>query len=242
MPKVFHRSILHPRTLIPVAAGALFVFLALAISTGRDFGIDRTLILMMRQADDPSEPLGPAWFREAVRDMTAFGSMTGLGLITIAATLTLWLCRFRHLAIGLVVAVLGATAISNILKTLVGRERPDIVEHTALTFTASFPSGHAFISAVTYLCIAGFVGLASRREDIGRLCVWLAWIMLLLVGLSRLYLGVHWPTDVLGGWALGVAWSSIAVAYLGRRMAKADPEPRGVRSAHVHGGVDAEIR
>jgi len=139
------------------------------------------------------------------------------------ATLSLWLCGFRHLAIGLVVSLLAALLASNGLKIVIGRERPDVVTHAALTFTASFPSGHAFLSAVTLLSIAGFVGLASRREDIKRLCIVLAWVMIVLIGLSRIYLGVHWPTDVIGGWCLGIAWSSIAIAWLGRKMAASDP-------------------
>ncbi len=76
---------------------------------------------------------------------------------------------------------------------------------------------------MTLLCIAGFVGIASKREDMARLCLILAWVLIVLIGLSRVYLGVHWPTDVIAGWCLGIAWSSVAVAWLGRMMAKAEP-------------------
>jgi undecaprenyl-diphosphatase len=109
-----------------------------------------------------------------------------------------------------------------VLKVAIGRERPEIVEHAALTFTASFPSGHAFLSAVVLLSIAGFVGVASRRADIARVCLWAAWILIVAIGVSRVYLGVHWPSDVLGGWCLGVAWSSLAMAWLGRMAARAE--------------------
>ncbi len=211
-----------PRVLFPVAAGFAFLGLALFIASGHSFAFDRTIVLFFRETGDPASPIGPAWLQEAVRDMTAFGSFVGLGLMTIAASLSLWICRHRPLAIGLALSVIAATLASTGLKILIGRDRPDIVEHAALTFTASFPSGHAFLSAVTLLSIAGFVGLASRREDIARLCVWLAWVMIGLIGLSRIYLGVHWPTDVIGGWCLGIAWSSLSVAILGRRMARAE--------------------
>jgi undecaprenyl-diphosphatase len=214
--------LLQPRILIPVAAAFVFLALALFIASGRSFAFDRSIVLLFREAGDPSMPVGPAWLREAVRDITAFGSTVGLGMMTIAAGLTLWLCRHRHLAVGLVLTVTGATAVSTVLKTLIGRDRPDIVEHAALTFTASFPSGHAFLSAVTLLSIAGFVGLAARRDDITRLCLVLAWGMIVMIGMSRIYLGVHWPTDVIGGWCLGIAWSSLSVAILGRRMARAE--------------------
>lgn len=227
---------LNPRLLVPLAAASAFLGLALFIASGRSFAFDTSLMLLFRDSADPSVPIGPPWLREAMRDVTALGSFVGLGLMTIAASLTLWLCGYRHLAIGLAVSVLAATAVSTGLKILVGRERPDIVEHTALTFTASFPSGHAFLSAVTMLSIAGFVGLASHRADIARLCIVLAWVMIVLIGISRVYLGVHWPTDVLAGWCLGVAWSSIAIAWLGRRMAAADPPELPVgRSSPVRG-------
>jgi undecaprenyl-diphosphatase len=220
-------SLLKPRFLIPVAAAFAFLGLALFIASGRSFAFDRSLVLLFRESDDLSMPLGPAWFREAMRDVTALGSFVGLGMMTIAASLTLWLCRYRHLSIGLAITVISATLVSTGLKILIGRDRPDIVEHAALTFTASFPSGHAFLSAVTMLSIAGFIGLASHRDDIARLCIWLAWVMIVLIGVSRVYLGVHWPTDVIGGWCLGIAWSSLAVALLGRKMAAADPPDAG---------------
>jgi undecaprenyl-diphosphatase len=214
--------LLQPRILIPVAAACVFLALALFIASGRSFAFDRSIVLLFREAGDPSIPIGPAWLREAVRDVTAFGSTVGLGMMTIAASLTLWFCRHRHLAVGLALTVIGATAVSTVLKILIGRDRPDIVEHAALTFTASFPSGHAFLSAVTLLSIAGFVGLAARRDDITRLCLGLAWAMIVMIGVSRIYLGVHWPTDVIGGWCLGIAWSSLSVALLGRWMARAE--------------------
>jgi len=214
--------LLQPRILIPLAAAFAFLGLALFIASGRSFAFDRSLVLLFREAGNPSVPIGPAWLREAMRDVTALGSFTGLGLMTIVASLTLWLCRHRPLAIGLVLTVVSATVVSTWLKIWIGRDRPDIVEHAALTFTASFPSGHAFLSAATLLSIAGFVGLAARRDDITRLCIALAWLMVVVIGISRVYLGVHWPTDVIGGWCLGIAWSGLAVGLLERRMARAE--------------------
>lgn len=212
-----------PRILVPAAAALIFLGLALLIVSGRSFSLDTTLIMLFRAADNPAVPMGPAWFHEAVRDMTALGSFVGLFFMALTATLALWLCGYRHLAIGLVVSLVAAFLASTALKIAVARPRPDIVEHAALTFTASFPSGHAFLSAATLLTIASFVGLASRRADIARFCMIMAVIIAGLIGLSRIYLGVHWPTDVLGGWCLGIVWSSVATAWLGRRMVAADP-------------------
>ncbi len=214
---------LHPRILAPAAAALIFLWLVLLIASGRSFSLDTTLIMLFRVADNPAVPLGPAWFHEAVRDMTALGSFVGLFFMALTATLALWLCGYRHLAIGLVISLAAAFLASTGLKIAIARQRPDIVEHAALTFTASFPSGHAFLSAATLLTIASFVGLASRRADIARFCMAMAVIITGLIGLSRVYLGVHWPSDVLGGWCLGIVWSSVATAWLGRSMAASDP-------------------
>lgn len=207
------------RFLLPLVAACAFLGLAIFIASGNRFAFDTGLVLMLRESGNPSLPLGPPWLREAVRDVTALGSFSGLGLMMITASLVLWQCRHPRLAVGLLVSVLAATLASTWLKVLIGRERPDIVEHVALTFTASFPSGHAFLSAVTLLCIAGFVGLAVKRHRITRLCYIIAWGVIVLIGVSRIYLGVHWPTDVLAGWLLGLTWASLSVAWLGRSMA-----------------------
>lgn len=222
---------LKPHILVPTAAAFAFIGLAVFIASGHSFAFDTTLVLLLRHANDPSTPLGPAWLREAMRDLTALGSFVGLGFMTITAGLTLWFCNHRRLAVGLAINILAAVLASTVLKILIGRERPDIVEHAALTFTASFPSGHAFLSAVTLLSIAGFVGLAARRNDITRLCMVLAWVMIVLIGFSRIYLGVHWPTDVIAGWCLGITWSSLAIAWLGRGMAAAEIRPQEMRTA-----------
>lgn len=225
--------LLRPRFLLPVAAIFTFLGLAFYVASDGSSAVDSALVMLFRDPANPSVPLGPAWFREVMRDVTALGSFVGLGTATVIAALTLRLCGHRPLAVGLLVSVLAATAASTLLKLAFGRERPDIVEHAALTFTASFPSGHAFLAAVVLLSIASFVGIASRRADIARLCLWVAWILIVAIGLSRIYLGVHWPSDVLGGWCLGVAWSSLATFLIGRLAARAEADlaravaPRG---------------
>jgi undecaprenyl-diphosphatase len=223
--------LLQPRFLLPTAAAFGFLGLAIFVVAGRDFAFDTRLVMLFRDAADPSTPLGPAWFREMMRDVTALGSFVALGTMTVVAALTLRLCGHWRLALGLIVTVLSAVAASTLLKIGIGRERPDIVEHAALTFTASFPSGHAFLSAVVLLGIAGFVGIASRRADISRICLWVAWLLIIAIGVSRIYLGVHWPSDVLGGWCLGITWSSVAVAWLGRLAAGAEARQAGVAGA-----------
>ncbi|GAU81143.1 phosphatase PAP2 family protein [Bosea sp. BIWAKO-01] len=222
---------LHPRILVPLAAAFAFLGLTLFIMSGRTFAFDPGLILLFRQAGDPATPIGPQWLTEMMRDISGLGSFVGLGFMTLAATLALWLAGYRRLAIALVVNVVLATLVSTLLKIGIGRARPDVVEPSAIVFTASFPSGHAFLSAVVLLGIAGFIGLASRHRDITRLSIGLAWVLMLLIGVSRIYLGVHWPSDVLAGWCLGIAWSSLSLALAGQGMARAEPASAGTPSA-----------
>ncbi|MGO4739370.1 phosphatase PAP2 family protein [Bosea sp. 2KB_26] len=221
----------HPRILVPVAAAFAFLGLTLFILSGRTFAFDTGLILLFRQAGDPAAPIGPHWLPEMMRDISGLGSFVGLGFMTLAATLALWLAGYRRLANALIVNVVLATLVSTMLKIGIGRARPDIVEPTAIVFTASFPSGHAFLSAVVLLGIAGFIGLASQHRDITRLSVGLAWVLLLLIGVSRIYLGVHWPSDVLAGWCLGIAWSSLSLALAGQGTTKSEPASGGAPSA-----------
>ena len=177
--------LLQPRFLLPVAATFGFIGLAFYVASDGSSALDSALVMLFRDSANPSLPLGPAWFREMMRDLTALGSFVGLGIATVIATLTLRLCGHRTLAFGLVLNVLAAVAASTLLKLAFGRERPDIVEHAALTFTASFPSGHAFLAAVVLLSIASFAGIASRRADIARLCLWVAWTLIIAIGVSR---------------------------------------------------------
>lgn len=208
--------VLQPRILLPVVAALVFAGLAFVVLSGRDLSFDRSVLLLFRAPSDLATPLGPPWLREAMRDLTSLGSFAVLGTMLAVAALMLRACGYGRLAAGLLASVLGAMLISTLLKIGIGRERPDIVEHAARTFTASFPSGHAFLSTVVLNGIAGFVGLASGRADIARLCVLIAWALIVTIGVSRIYLGVHWPSDVLGGWCLGLAWSSLAVALVAR--------------------------
>ena len=220
--------LLQPRFILPVAAACGFVGLAFYAVSDGSASLDSALVMLFRDPANPSLPIGPAWFREMMRDLTALGSFIGLGIATVIATLTLRLCGHRTLAFGLVLNILAAVVASTLLKIGIGRERPDIVEHAALTFTASFPSGHAFLAAVVLLSIASFTGIASRRADIARLCLWVAWALIIAIGVSRIYLGVHWPSDVLGGWCLGVAWSSLATFLIGGLAARTEVSLSGV--------------
>lgn len=192
-----------------LAAGALYAFsvIADAVSEGETAHLDRVIMLALRDPADPTQPLGPRWLREAARDVTALGGTTVLTFVTLGITGFLALSGRRATALLVLASVGGGTILSNTLKTLFNRARPDIVPHAMEVYTQSFPSGHSMLSAVTWLTLGALVARAEPRRRVKTYVIAMAILTTLAVGISRVYLGVHWPTDVLGGWTLGAGWA-----------------------------------
>jgi len=221
---LFHlaRQELGPLVALLAAAVLIFSFgyLAVEVLEGDTAAFDRAVVLALRTSGNPADPLGPAWLEEMGRDVTALGSFAFLGFLFLSVLGYLILIRKRSAAILVTVAVIGGTAVSTLLKLGIDRARPDLFPSTARVFTASFPSGHATLSAVTFLTLGA---LLARMHAEGRIKIYfmvLAVILTVFVGLSRLYLGVHYPTDVLAGWAVGAAWAIvcwIAAVWLQKR-------------------------
>jgi undecaprenyl-diphosphatase len=103
----------------------------------------------------------------------------------------------------------GGELVSTVLKLFYHRPRPDLVPHGMEVFTASFPSGHAMMSAIAYLTLAILMARVDRNPRVKALVLSLGVSITLLVGISRIYLGVHWPSDVVAGWCVGAAWASL---------------------------------
>lgn len=210
-----------------IGAG-LFAFVKLAgeVREGETHAFDERILLALRSPLDRADPIGPAWLKQVMTDLTSLGGFTVLTLITVAAILYLVMDGKRGAALLLAVAIGGGTLISSLLKIGFDRPRPDLVAHLVDVKTLSFPSGHAMLSAVTYLTLGVLLARLSPRRAVKAYVVAVAVIITLLVGSSRVYLGVHWPTDVLGGWCLGAAWAllcwSVAV-WLQRRGAVEQP-------------------
>jgi len=188
---------------------------------------DTEIMLAFRQAGQPDVPIGPAWLEGAVRDITSLGSTSVLVLVTTAVIIYLLLIRRPATALLMFVAVAGGQVLSSLLKFEVDRPRPDLVSHLVNETSLSFPSGHAMLSAVTYLTLGSMAArfLPGRTTKI--FVLGLAILTTLLVGASRVYLGVHWPSDVLAGWCAGFAWAMLcwlAARFLQRRHAVADSE------------------
>ncbi len=194
--------------MLAVAAG-LFAFaeLAEAVVEGDTRAFDEFLLLGLRSAADPSDPLGPRWLEEMMRDFTALGGTGVLSAVTLAVVGFLSLTRKRHAAATVAVAVLGGLLLSQALKWGFARPRPDLVPHGQTVYTQSFPSGHAMLSAVVYLTLGALLARTQPRRRVKLYFLAVAGVLTVVVGVSRVYLGVHWPTDVLAGWTVGAGWA-----------------------------------
>lgn len=179
---------------------------------GGDF--DRKLLLSLRNPGDPADPLGSAQLEEAVRDITALGSFTVLTLVTLAAVGFLTVLKRYGEAGTIAFAAIGGQALSETLKAYFDRPRPDFVAHIVETTSASFPSGHAMMSAAIYLSLGAMLARVQTKRRLKTYIHVIAVLITVLVGMSRVYLGVHYPTDVLGGWCLGAAWAILCWSVL----------------------------
>ncbi len=194
-----------------VVAGGLWGFVELmeVARAGTPRSFDADILLAFRQAGQPNVPVGPLWLEGAMRDITSLGSASVLVLITTATIIYFLLVRRWATALLIFVAVAGGQVLSSLLKVGIDRPRPELVSHLVTETSLSFPSGHAMLSAVTYLTLGSLAArfLPGRVAKVYVLS--LSVLVAVLVGVSRIYLGVHWPSDVLAGWCAGFAWAML---------------------------------
>jgi undecaprenyl-diphosphatase len=195
--------------LIPAVLLFAFIKLASEVIEGETLAFDKAILLALRNSNDTADPIGPPWLEAVMRDLTALGSTVVLTIITLAIAGFLFVTYRRILSLLLVLSVSLGTVISNTLKFMLARPRPDFIAHSIDVYTLSFPSGHAMLSAVTYLTIGALVARDQLSIRVKTYILSVAMLLSLLVGISRVYLGVHYPTDVLAGWAIGCAWASL---------------------------------
>ncbi|MCC7198335.1 MAG: phosphatase PAP2 family protein [Gammaproteobacteria bacterium] len=184
-----------------------FVEVAEDVVEGDSAAFDQAVLLTLRGQDDPALRIGPVWLESLARDVTALGSTTVLGLLVTFVAIFLLLAGRRWNALFVPLAAAGGALASATLKMAFARPRPDLVPHGDYVVSASFPSGHAMLSAVVYLTLGTLLArvVHTRAQKVYVMLV--AGFLTTAVGLSRIYLGVHWPTDVLAGWMAGAAWA-----------------------------------
>ena len=173
--------------------------------------LDRTILLALRTPGDLGNPVGPPWMEEMGRDLTALGGVAVLGLTTVVVAVYFLLRRDWAQGIYILVTVGGGIAISSLAKDFFGRPRPDLVPYGSIVHTASFPSGHSMMAAVAYLTLGVLIARLQPRLMLKVYTLSVAVLLTVLVGISRVYMGVHWPTDVLAGWLAGGAWAMVCV-------------------------------
>ena len=191
-----------------VAAALAFAKLGGEVLEGETHSFDQATLLALRVPGSPQTPIGPGWLAEAARDLTALGSTAVITYVLGAGAGYLLLCGKRGAALVAIGAVGSGAALSSLLKLGFDRPRPEFVPPGMDVHTASFPSGHTMLSAVTYLTLGALLMRADGHRRMTAYILALAVMTTLLVGMSRIFLGVHWPTDVLGGWAAGAAWAA----------------------------------
>lgn len=214
---------------IAIGSGLILAFLGIAdeMLEGETEAFDRAILMLFRDPANMDTTIGPAWLHEMVRDITSLGSFALLGLIVGSVCIFLVLARMRAEALLVIASVLGGTVLSTLLKMGYNRPRPDLATMSQ-QFTASFPSGHAMLSAVTFLTLGALLSRLAPTRALRIFSIGAAIFLTLLVGTSRLYMGVHYPSDVLAGWCLGAAWAllcSSAAELLQRRGAIVPGDP-----------------
>jgi len=215
-----------------------------AAGDGRLQKFERSLMLNLRQPDNPAEPRGPHWLEQTAIDWTSLGGIPILSLLIVLSISYLLLVRRPRAAAFVLGATSGGIALSFYLKTVANRARPDFLEHLANVATSSFPSAHAMASAIVYLTLGTLLARSAQSRREKRFFLWTAYFLTLAVGLTRVYLGVHYPTDVIAGWVVGILWAMIcltvmvrlekrrALRSVGKNERSTEPNTRSEVNAH----------
>lgn len=197
-----------PAVLLVIAGGLwLFAQISDEINEGETHELDRSILLAMREPGNPADPIGSVKIEEMGRDLTALGGFTILTGLTICSVAIALAMKKPRIAAIIAVAITGGMFLMTFMKRGFDRARPDLVPHGVEVTNASFPSGHATMAAVVYLTLGLLLARTQTMRPVRTLLIALSVIITVLVGVSRVYLGVHWPTDVLAGWTLGAAWA-----------------------------------
>jgi undecaprenyl-diphosphatase len=180
-----------------------FVELLDEVKEGDTRHFDEWMIRTLREHE------GPPWLQEVGRDFTALGGVAVLCLVTAAVAGSLLLRRMYGAMWLVLIATTGGLVLSTVLKHFIDRDRPQLVEHRWVVYTSSFLSGRSMVSAVVYLTLGSLLARIMPGRLLKLYFLFVAMALTFLVGVSRVYLGVHWPTDVLAGWCGGLVWALV---------------------------------
>lgn len=208
--------------------GSVLLFVAVTdeVREGEVENTERQWMRALRLPDDPSIPIGPRWLQHVGLDISALGGGAVLTLMTLLVIGYLLIERRFHAVVFLLFAALGGLALNKSLKVLFGRERPDIVPHLSEVSSASYPSGHSMLSSIIYLTLGVMLARSVQSRTLKIYFVSAALGLSFFIGLSRVYLGVHYPTDVVAGWAAGTGYAMVCAlaAYWLQNRGTVEPE------------------
>lgn len=201
-----------PLILISLFAASAYAFITIAseVRENETQAIDEFILLSLRVPANPAVPLGPPWLFQAIHDLSALGGWTVLTILTLAVCGYLGIRRKGRMLAFFLCSVVGGTVAMSVLKLLFSRPRPSIVPHLTIVANASFPSGHSMLSAIVYLTLGAILGRATTDLWLRVYYLVIACSLSLLIGVSRIYLGVHYPSDVVAGWCAAVMWGTVS--------------------------------
>jgi undecaprenyl-diphosphatase len=216
-----------------VIAGAIWGFAAVAdeVLEGGSQAFDESILRALRQAGDLKEPIGPVWLKGVARDITVLGGVTVITMACLGSAGFLALRRKWGALLLVLISIGGGAIVSTVLKQWFERPRPTEVAHLTEVHSLSFPSGHSMLSAITYLTLGSLLARTTGDRRIKIYILTMAVLLAGMIGVTRVYLGVHYPTDVLAGWCAGISWAllcSLVARWLQRRGAvepEAPPAP-----------------
>lgn len=198
--------------------------------------IDHRILALLHNVYDPNDPIGPDWLESAMRDLTSLGSNIVVIVITAAAAAVLAMMHRKGPAILLTTSMIATFLFNAVLKLLFERARPDFIAPSIDVETSSFPSSHAMLSATLYLLLAGIAAREIANRRLATALIFAAALLAFAIGATRVYLGAHWPSDVLAGWLLGSA-TALAAWQLAR--SPRPPEPERQAAAHKEDDLPA---
>lgn len=192
-----------------IAIAGTWAFAALAghVTSGSTQNFDDAVLRWIGARRDPT-------YDSIMLEITSLGTASVVTMVVGVAALFLWLNQHKHSAILLFVSTFGGVILNNLLKAGFGRPRPDVIPWGAPATFYSFPSGHAMSATVVYSTVA-YLAARLQRTHAARMSIMaVAAIVILLICVSRLYLGVHYPSDVMAGVVIGLAWAGFCMATL----------------------------